>query len=314
MTYDPIDIASVYLATFVPRTDVYAVPAYRDDPEGRRYDGWRLVREELQPARVIAALRGTEAPLSGYLITVAMETHVFAYDFDLDDGASKAAHLGQVLAGLGIAVATERSRRGAHVWGVLDRPLAARIVRRAMRWWLEQAGLPTDEPKIELRPGQDTIAATGVGTPIRLPMMPHPLTGKRYLLCDASGAPLGRDTAEVLLALPIIPSALVTEHASRYWPQVDLAHVRGYSVLPRPPREPDEWDDASISEMLQDAGIANAAPGKAVRCRWHEDKVASLSILRDDRRCICRGSGCPMGGDDGRGLGTFQLHQFLTAA
>jgi hypothetical protein len=62
----------------------------------------------------------------------------------------------------------------------------------------------------------------------------------------------------------------------------------------RPPRS--DWDPGSVCDALVTAGVLNARPGRTVRCPRHEDRSASLSILRDDRRAICKAASCEWSG------------------
>lgn len=55
-----------------------------------------------------------------------------------------------------------------------------------------------------------------------------------------------------------------------------------------PPPERGTWDPGSVSAALIARGVMNARPGRTVRCPQHEDRAASLSILADDRRAICK--------------------------
>ncbi len=50
------------------------------------------------------------------------------------------------------------------------------------------------------------------------------------------------------------------------------------------------WDPGSVSAALIARGVLNAKPGRTVRCPQHDDRAASLSILPDDKRAICKGS------------------------
>lgn len=50
------------------------------------------------------------------------------------------------------------------------------------------------------------------------------------------------------------------------------------------------WDPGSVSAALITRGILNAKPGLTVRCPAHDDERASLSILADDKRAICKGA------------------------
>jgi hypothetical protein len=52
----------------------------------------------------------------------------------------------------------------------------------------------------------------------------------------------------------------------------------------------------SVSDALAARGITNARPGRTVRCPNHEDRSASLSILRDDQRAICKAASCEWSG------------------
>ena len=55
-------------------------------------------------------------------------------------------------------------------------------------------------------------------------------------------------------------------------------------------------DTGSVSEALIARGVVNAKPGRTVRCPAHHDRHASLSVLRDDRRAICKSGDCPWSG------------------
>lgn len=55
-------------------------------------------------------------------------------------------------------------------------------------------------------------------------------------------------------------------------------------------------DTGSVSDALAALGVKNARPGRTVRCPAHSDRSASLSILRDDRRAICRSASCLFAG------------------
>ena len=133
-------------------------------------------------------------------------THVAALDVDLEDGLAIATKVARVMWAHGAPAFVERSRRGAHVWSILDARLPAIVVRRGLRAFLHLAEIAPD-PKIELRPGSDHVGNEGLGFALRMPMMPHPATGKRYVLCNPeSGGPIGQSLSKILLAFEQAPA------------------------------------------------------------------------------------------------------------
>ena len=173
MNYDRVQVATYYIALFAARTDAYAI--WTDE-------GWRAVREELTPTVVIRAFEDRR-PVSGYTVGPDNLTHVAALDVDLEDGLAIATKVARVMWAHGAPAFVERSRRGAHVWSILDARLPAIVVRRGLRAFLHLAEIAPD-PKIELRPGADRLGNEGLGFALRMPMMSHPATGKRYPLCS----------------------------------------------------------------------------------------------------------------------------------
>jgi len=300
MSYDPLVVATYYVHLFPARADVYS----RWTP-----DGWRPLREPLTAEIAAAGLTKAGPSISGYMIAPGSTSHSFAIDFDSDTGLSDAGRLADAMEAAGAAVYLEASRRGAHLWGVLDGVLPARTIRRALRSFCRAAGLPEKDPKIELRPGSDTISGEGLGHALRLPMMPHPVTGQRGVM-TRKGERVGSTLAEVLLAIEWIPTQLFIDTARDYVPPVDPDSIHPGLLPPRPIRENNEWDDASASDILmREWSVGRAQPGRNSPCPAHgEDRHPSLSVLKDDKRVICRVPGCILNNND-RGRGTFELHK-----
>jgi hypothetical protein len=300
VSYVPIVVATYYVHLFPARNDVYS----RWTP-----DGWRPVREPLTPEVALAGLTKQGPSISGYMIAPDSTSHSFAIDFDSDTGAADAVRLAEVMEAAGAPVYLEASRRGAHLWGALEKVLPARTIRRALRAFCVDAGLPDKDPKIELRPGTDTISEGGLGHALRLPMMPHPVTGSRGIL-TRHGARIGTTLADTLLAIDLVPASVLVDRAATYVPPVDPSNIDPRLLAPRRIRDGDDyWEQVTVSEILRsDWGVANAVPGRAVRCPAHDDKVPSLSILRDDRRVICKAPGCILNNND-HGRGTYELHK-----
>lgn len=298
MAYDPLQVCAMYRATFVARTDVYS----QWTP-----DGWRPVRSELTPEVIYAALTRQASSLSGYFPGPDNRTHVAALDLDLDDGLALGQRIAFRMRADGVPAYVEPSRRGSHLWVVIDLPLSARVVRRALWTWMSEADVARD-PKIEMRPVADSLEGDSIGMCLRLPLMPHPVTGQQFRLAAPDGTVLGTRVSEVLLAIDVAPAAKFTAAAERYVPVLDPRLLTPRDRPPRPPGAANAVDE-SISDILRDLwGVPNAVPGRSVRCPAHDDRSPSLSILPDDRRVICHAPACDLH-NDGHGVGTYQLRK-----
>lgn len=324
-SYDPLHVAAYYAAVFPARNDVYSHWVVGPDPEHPL--GWRPVREPLTADVVLAGLSGKGPSISGYMIAPGSVSHVLAYDLDTDDGLEQAYRLALWMKGEGLPAYVETSRRGAHLWCLLDEVLPAVLIRSAAKALLQGAGLPDTDEHIEIRPGSDhvdarwkksidtktgfitlTVSGTGLGHALRLPMMIHPKTGVPGRMFDASGESIGRTVSEVMLGLEMARSSLLRDWAER-WRRPPTTHIPSDY---RPTREYPE-DTSTVSEILASLwGVPNARPGRSVKCPAHEDKVASLSILRDDKRVICKAGACVLNNDD-HGRGTYELRKMAPA-
>ena len=309
MPYDQGQVVDVYLHTFANRFDVYS----RWDAERQ---GWRPVREPLTPAIVIAGLLGTGPSISAYMIGLGSLAHCLAIDFDTDNGLEQAFVLGATMWGQDLPAYVETSRRGAHLWCVISSMLTAATVRKAARALLGAALLPTDDPHIEIRPGSDHVDAVehlhvagavvgeGLGHALRMPLMPHPKTGVRGILHDPrTKAPLGPSLAQIMLDVEHAPSAEILKWADRWSPLVTV--IPPEKRKPKPPRED---DDASACELLSTLwGVIDPVPGRNSHCPVHgRDRNPSLTVMKDDKRVICRVPGCILNNND-KGRGTWEL-------
>lgn len=294
--YDQSSVALYYVHLFPARNDVYS----RWTPQG-----WRPLREPLTPQVALDGLTGHGPSISGYMIAPPGVSHTAAIDFDTDDGMQQAFRLVRLMASDEMPAYVESSRRGAHVWMNFTEVLSAKVIRHAIRGLLQAIDLDAHDPKIELRPGTDTVADDGLGHALRLPLMPHPKTGKRHQFYDSQGQPVGRTLADILLNVEAIPAAKMSGWAERYKPP-PVTHIPREH---RTPQRPFPEDDSVASEILRELwGVENAWPGRSVRCPAHEDTMPSLSILRDDRRAICKAPHCILNNND-RGRGTYELRQ-----
>jgi hypothetical protein len=299
--YRAEDVAAVYLATFAGRTDAYS------EHTGAQ---WIAVREPLTPAVVVDHI-AARRPLAFYFLAPDTRTHVAAVDFDTPDGWAQALALGRVLWADAAPCYVEHSGRGAHLWAVCEERLPAILWRHALRAWLQAADLPADDPRIELRPGADTLAGPeSLGHALRAPMMPHPATGEAWPLCDPRDEHvLSPKVAGMLLVHEPAAPAPIIAAAERYRPPV--------TEVTAPRREPVPSGASPIARFNAEVGVCavlerewhvpNARPGRTVRCPAHEDRHASLSIARDDSRAWCHAPSCELYGRDGQGADAFAL-------
>lgn len=296
-SYDPLTVATYYVHLFPARNDVYS----RWTPEG-----WRPVREPLTAEVVVAGLSGKGPSISGFMIAPGSTSHSLAIDFDRDDGVEQAFRLTRFMAQHEMPAYVETSRRGAHVWATLDHVQPASLIRAGLRGLLQAIGLDAHDPKIELRPGSDHVADDGLGHALRLPLMPHPKTGKRGGFYDgATSLPMGRTLADIMLAMEVISIGRLVPWAEAYKPP-PLASLPADL---RRPRAPFPEDDSRASDILRELwGVPNALPGRSIKCPAHEDAMPSLSILRDDKRVICKAPHCVLNNND-HGRGTYELRQ-----
>lgn len=284
-------IADYYVSTFSARSDDFV--AWRGT--------WVRAAEPLTGQRVIEAFT-SRVGLSGYMMTTDNLTHVCAVDFDSDDGWAQAQRLRDVMDAHQAFAYIEPSRRGAHLWSVLDRQIPARTVRRALRGFLAEALIP-EGPKVELRPSHDEIKPDGYGSPIRMPTMPHPKTGLRYPLCGPDDKPLGGTLYDILMRIEWADSKAFEAMAA--------AMPQPVSEAPHAPTMT-KWPEASLESasglLMALWGARRAAPGHTNRCPAHDDKMASLSVLPDDARAVCHAPGCILNNNE-RGRGTAELRR-----
>ncbi len=315
--YEPDQVAEVYRHTFAARLDAYAEwfvspgcshdgkecrchwrVAGRYDDEGQCVERYPLTNEVIRKG-----LGKDGSPVSGYMQSATGFTHVAAIDLDRDDGWDLGLRIARLIEDDGGYPMPERSRRGAHLWIELSGIVPADQVRLALREWVRRTDpYAARDQKVEYRPARVDPRAP-LSVPMRMPMMRHPGTGKRYPLCGPDGSSLGASITDILLNTEVTPADLVEETARSAKIPANEAHVPAWSR--RPARE-----GGDVVEILLQAGVDRAAPGRAVKCPLHDDQHPSLSISRDGERVWCKSPGC-VAYNDGRGLGADQLASHL---
>jgi hypothetical protein len=299
------DVADLYVATFAARHDVCS--PWIETPEGGQ---WICAREPLTADVVLAAFRSGR-PVATYMLDADSTTQLAALDIDLEDGLMLADRVARVMTKAGCPAYVETSRRGGHLWcSIGPFALPGIVVRRALRAFLQEAGIEPD-PKIELRPGQDRLSGPdGVGTALRMPLMPHQKTGVKGVLMAPGGRIVAEKMHEALEAVETAPTATFAAWAERWAPpEPILSPARDPGDRPR---GIDRFNaDVGVSEVLRDDWhVANALPGKSVSCPSPDhggpDRHPSCRILADDRRLFCHNPGCGFH-NAGRGRDAYDL-------
>jgi hypothetical protein len=283
-------ILSVYVAQFAARHDAYVQDS-------------RFHRAEPLTEEVIKAAFDGGFSISGYM-SVKPErgqpdtTHVGAIDFDTEDGLEQARSVRSFLAERGIPSLLVGSRRGAHLWLSFD-PLPGKTVRRALKTALGLLDLAG--PKVEIFPKQSG-APWGVGA-LRLPLMRHPKTGVRYPVYGSGDEVIER-----------ISDCLMAFDSARVADIKALAGPAEYPPIPSPESQflrmrASSGNEPRASALLAGLGL-HAYPNHSVRCPFHDDQHASLSIASDDMRVWCKSPECPVY-NDGTGVGSLALEALL---
>lgn len=323
--------AALYASTFAGRTDAYAL-----------WNGkfWEAIRRPLTADTVITAFR-SNIPISGYILNDQSRSHLAVLDFDRDDGFELGMRVLRRMSELSGMAYIERSRRGCHIWIVMSEVRPGILIRRALRQLMDEAGIPLcpggqrcpectppanantgwrpptgphRDPRLEMRPGADYLPVPDEGSPpslghcIRMATMPHQKTGQRYVLVSSEGEKLPEKLADMMLNIDwcdveIMQGLAVRGPEPRLGPPpTDLRYPFGRPI-----------NDESASEILRDLwGMADAAPGRLIVCKAHDDKRPSLSILKDDQRAICHSPRCQLH-NNGRGRGTHELRSMAPA-
>lgn len=321
--------AELYAATFAGRHDAYSV--WVAGPPDHPEDGlWQAIRKPLTGDVVLRAF-DTGIPISGYFLNEASATHLAAVDLDLPDGLDLGRRLVARIAAVGGVAYLEPSRRGGHVWIVLDEVRPAVQIRYALRALCLEAHLPTDpgdpekgrppdptkpHPKIELRPGSDRLGLPRPGEPpplghcLRMPTMPHPKTGKRYIMLSINGEKLPPKLVELMPTIELCPVAVIEDAAERC-PLPEEKPVPPKGLL-RPYGEKDRkgaYAESAIKIMQDLWGVQDPLyPGRGFHCPAHPDTNKSAMVHRSDERVICWNPECVLS-NGFHGRGTYELTQ-----
>src|SRR5437879_5732692 len=157
----PETLLRPFVRRFVSRRDDYAV----QQMNGR----YLRVGRPLQQRTLLDHFAGIQS-LGTYVMDERGSCRYAVFDADMAEGIDVLLDLSGRLAGDGIPSYLEASRRGGHLWVLLDGLYRASEVRR----WL----LPSCPAGVEFYPKQDE--GCGYGSLIRLPLGVHLRSGCRY--------------------------------------------------------------------------------------------------------------------------------------
>jgi hypothetical protein len=174
------------------------------------------------------------------------------------------------LAARGVPDFVEASRRGGHLWFLLDRALPAHIARSVLEVTLTELRVDgRTVPPFELYP----IATEPgmLGQAVRLPLGIHQLTGRRYPFFDSEGPcafTTTRAAVQFVLEQPRISATFVRAR----W--AELADVRFSSVGAGDP-------DLSQSDHMPTMMSPGAVGTRSLVIRWVDREISPLDLLAE---------------------------------
>lgn len=275
-------------------------------------DSRETIHEPITPQLCEAYARDGHA-ISGYLAALGPNggfvTSMGA--IDIDTTIEDAVAIRRTLTEHGVRTLMALSRRGAHlwVWSLGDGehqsqqylPVPASRMRRGLQAAVDLTIKDAEvRSHIEVFP-KHSDSAFGVGA-LRMPLFQHPKTGVVYPVVNEAGA----ETTDRLEAYRwTIP--MDTPYNALY----GLGGAKPTDVtyptdLGRQRRPVPRVEGPGVTSLLHAMGQTKAQPGRSVRCPFHEDRHASLSVSTDDQRVWCKAPACPIH-NGGRGIGSLAL-------
>jgi hypothetical protein len=202
----PVTLQRAWRTRFVNRTEPYAV----QQPGGT----YRWIHEPCRLVDLVAHLDGVRT-LAVSSTDVNARCKWLCLDVDTVDATviPQLIALRAALAEHDLPGFVEGSRRGGHLWILLDAPVLARAARGVLETALtgvKAAGVTL--PSYELYPS--ALEPGMLGQAVRLPLGIHLMTGKRYPLFDAVGMPCAftstRAALQFVLEQPRVSTRLIT--------------------------------------------------------------------------------------------------------
>ena len=310
----PVTLLRTWQRRFVNRPQPYAV----QQPDG----SYRWIHERCEPEALAAHLRG-EWTLALSSTDTKARCKWLCLDVDTVGSAvlPELLALRAALAAVGLPGIVEASRRGGHLWFLLDQALPALAARGVLEVAIDElrgAGLAV--PPYELYPTATTPGT--LGQAVRLPLGIHQLTGQRYPLFDAEGLPCAfstvRAAVQYVLDQPRISAQfirtrwgeLLTQQRQQFISTVDPATVALLDTAASDTAASTvratigthspviRWVDSNVSplelldELAPETELRRVGRGYLGWCPFHDDRAAdeagrpgtpSFYVVRDRR-------------------------------
>jgi hypothetical protein len=192
-------------------------------------------------------------------------------DVDQVDALPKLLALASALTARGLPGLVEASRRGGHLWLLLDAPTSATAARHVVLQTLDdlqRGGMAV--PAYELYPDAAAEGQGALGHAVRLPLGIHRLTGRRYVLFNEYGYPCAFSSTEAALRFMLA------------WPRVSAAEVvrRDQELgqhAPQGDRDAGDMGERSLDLPRRRGGVGTHSPV----IRWVDAAISPLDLLAD---------------------------------
>jgi hypothetical protein len=268
-----------HTSTSVPRrllTSWQRLVVNRSQPYAlQQADGtYRWVYEACTPQLLGAHLAG-EITLALSCTGEAGQCRWLCLDADQADALPQMVALAGALAERGLPGLVESSRRGGHLWLLLDGPVLAAAVRRVALDTLDALRRGGSAlPALEVYPDAAAAVAGTLGHAVRLPLGIHRLTGRRYPLFDAGGHPCAFTSTEAALRFVLD------------WPRIAAVEIIRRTHELSPPRAATPLEPTTVLTTESDASHTLSTPRSQIGTRspvirWVDAEISPLELLAD---------------------------------
>jgi len=267
--------AERWMTLFANRARPYAV----QQVEG----SYRWVYEDCTPELVAAHLvgAGTDITLAFSSTDVRGCSRWACLDVDVPGSLPQLLALRDALVELGLPGLVEASRRGGHLWLLLDEPAPAVALRFAIASALcEAAAMGVEIPAYELYP--DTPAVGALGHAVRLPLGVHRKTGMRYPLFDAGGLPCAFNAIEKAAGFVLAAPRVAAGTLRARWEVIVADRTAERAERALGTEQAGAWDrDAPEPEPSMGLQVGGRVGTRSGVIRWVDAHVSPLELLAE---------------------------------